>query len=114
MDSVAGLKIPEKVKQKIERAVKVVKSVAQDSEIFLFGSFAKGDWLEDSDIDLIVVSDKFKELDYISRIYLLKRHLWEGGISGVHIIALTKREFIERKERSVVIGDALTYAIKIT
>ena len=83
MDSVAGLKIPEEVKEKIRKAVEVVKSAVPDAEILLFGSFARGDWLEESDIDLMVVSDRFEGLDYISRIYLVKRRLWERGLTRV-------------------------------
>jgi|GEM_PF-5074615 len=28
-----------------------------------YGSFARGDWLIDSDVDIIVVSDYFKDMD---------------------------------------------------
>jgi predicted nucleotidyltransferase len=39
----------------IQRAVELVRDAAPDAEVFLFGSYARGDANEDSDLDLLVV-----------------------------------------------------------
>ena len=68
MDSNALNKLPREVRQRIETAVDTIRKAIGDCEILLFGSFAKGNWLLDSDIDLIIISDKFHGMDYITRI----------------------------------------------
>jgi len=108
-----NLNIPEDVKKKIEIVVSLVRDELGECEVFLFGSFARGDWLLDSDVDLIVVSDSFMDQDYIQRLYRLKRLMLRHGISRVSFIPLTRREFQERKEHSVIISDAMSYAIRI-
>lgn len=41
---------------------------------YLFGSFARGDWNEASDIDLAVVSDKFEGNRFLDRQKLIGLH----------------------------------------
>ena len=114
MGSNALNNLPNEVKQRIKNTIDAIKETIGECKILLFGSYAKGNWLLDSDIDLIIVSDKFREQDYISRIAMLKNRMLRRGITKTHIIPLTPEEFKERKRRSVVISDALTYAIEIT
>ncbi|MBS7248154.1 MAG: nucleotidyltransferase domain-containing protein [Candidatus Jordarchaeales archaeon] len=78
--------------------MKVLKEMFSDSEIFLFGSFARGDWLEDGDVEILVISDEFEGIEYVRRAASLKIALWERGVIGVQIIPLTRREFEEIKE----------------
>jgi len=80
-------------------------------EAYLFGSYARGDRLSDSDIDLIVVSDGFKGLD-LGRRHTLTRKLLPPG-RGFEILTYTPEEFEEAKRRSIVIQDAAEYWIKI-
>ena len=98
MDSNALNKLPNKIKQRIETAVDTIRETVGECEILLFGSFAKGNWLLDSDIDLLIISDKFKEKDYISRIITLKNHLLKKEITRTHLIPLTREEFNDRKK----------------
>ena len=96
LDSAADLNLPEKIKKRLEQAVKTIRSLVPNAEILLFGSLTQGDWLEESDIDLIIISDNFKETNYITRVYTLKKALWEKGLTRIHIIPLTKKD--SRKE----------------
>lgn len=45
----------------IDNYARKVKKLFPDAKIFLFGSYAKGNYDEDSDIDIAVFSSKFKE-----------------------------------------------------
>jgi len=87
------------------------REILGDVEIYLFGSYARCTWLEDSDVDLIVVSDKFEGLD-IGKRYALVRKLLPKNRS-FDILTFTRREFEEAKKRSVIIQDASEYWIKI-
>ena len=54
------------VSEKIKRAL--VKRGISVKEIYLFGSYAKGTFLKSSDIDLIVVSDDWKNFPFLKRL----------------------------------------------
>ena len=51
-------KEPEKYAKKIK---KKAKEILKNARVFLFGSIVRGDFLFSSDIDVLVVSDNFKE-----------------------------------------------------
>jgi len=106
------LQIPIKVKKALQVFLtKVEKVLDKDVEVYLFGSFARGDWLEDSDLDLIVVSAKFRGLDLGKR-YVLVRNLLPLEIS-VEVLLYTPEEFKKVRKRSIVLKDAEEYWVKL-
>ncbi|MEM4531715.1 MAG: nucleotidyltransferase domain-containing protein, partial [Thermofilaceae archaeon] len=104
-------RVPEDVLELLRGFAERAKSVLGSVEVYLFGSYARGDWLSDSDVDLIVVSDAFKGLD-LGRRYALVRGLLPRD-RGFEILTYTPEEFEEAKRRSIVIQDAAEYWIKI-
>ena len=48
--------LPKDVVDAINFLLKNLVKELNDVEVYLFGSYARGDWIEDSDIDLVVVS----------------------------------------------------------
>lgn len=88
-----------------------LREVLGDVEVYLFGSYARCDWLVDSDIDLIVVSDGFKGLDLGRRYAFVRRFLPPGR--GFEILTYTRDEFEEAKRRSIVVQDASEYWVRI-
>ena len=107
--------MPSKVLKMVERALNRLAEQSRESlgpvEIYLFGSFARGDWLEDSDIDIVVVSEKFEGKSMPERINLVRR-LADGNVA-FEILAYTPRELRETVTRSIIIQDASTYWKKI-
>jgi predicted nucleotidyltransferase len=63
-------------------------------KIILYGSHASGEAKEDSDIDLLVVSDDFKNMDLWERLCLLGRARM-GIKRPMEILGLTEKEFAE-------------------
>ncbi len=55
-----------------EYALELGKRIAI-SKIILFGSAARREMTQDSDLDLIVISNSFKNMDFIKRLQLLSR-----------------------------------------
>lgn len=104
--------VPRDVMEILRDFVKKAKEVLGDVEVYLFGSYARGDWLTDSDIDLIVISSRFKGMDFGRRYALLRRLLPLNR--GFEILAYTPEEFERIKRRSIVIQDAMEYWVKIT
>lgn len=90
---------------------KRLREALGDAEVYLFGSWARGDWLEDSDVDIVVVSRGFEGLD-IGRRYLIVRRLLPHHI-GFDILAYTPEEFEEARRRSVILLDASEYWVRI-
>ncbi len=90
-----------------KRGIKIEKA-------FVFGSRVRGDWLEDSDIDLVIISEDFKKMKFLERLDLIEKVQWEENISP-HIEALpyTKEEFEEKLKRSAVLRDASKYWVEI-
>jgi len=89
----------------IEEAVpKIVKEI-KPSRIIIFGSRARGDARETSDIDVIVVSDYFRGITFLRRMPMLLRLVkFEKHID---FLCYTEDEFEEIKEKSIVVNSAL-------
>ncbi|MEM0024544.1 MAG: nucleotidyltransferase domain-containing protein [Thermofilaceae archaeon] len=91
----------------MERVVEQLGS----AQVYLFGSYARGDWLRDSDVDLIVVSPAFRGLNLGER-YLLVRRLLPDTIS-VELLLYTPEEFERLRGRSVILRDAEKYWVRL-
>ncbi len=65
-----------------------------NARVYLFGSYARGDHMLDSDVDVVVVSPLFEGMPYPNRVAFV-RSLLPPDL-GFDIIALTPREFRER------------------
>ena len=72
------------------------------------------DCLEDSDVDLIIISDDFEGMKFVERLDLVERVQREEGIS-LHIEALscTEKEFEEKVKGSAVLMDATEYWVDV-
>ena len=69
-------------------------------KIILFGSFSTGNHREDSDIDLLVISEGFSGKDYWERIDILSDAIYEV-FEPIEAVAMTPEEW-EKKESPVV------------
>ena len=81
-----------------DRVIKILQGLADelDAVVYLFGSYARGDHLVDSDVDIVVVCSRFEGLGPIDRVALVRLLLPRDV--GFDIIALTPREFEERRK----------------
>lgn len=68
-----------------KKAVEAVKLFAEKAgkefhleRIILFGSRARDDYSDNSDIDLIILSKDFEAMDFISRANAVRKY-WESG-----------------------------------
>ncbi|MEM1623491.1 MAG: nucleotidyltransferase domain-containing protein [Sulfolobales archaeon] len=103
--------VPGDVLEMLRTFAKRVRSVLGSVEVYLFGSYARCEWLNDSDIDIIVVSSGFKDLSLGERYALLRKFLPPDR--GFEILAYTDEEFEIAKRKSIVVQDASEYWIKI-
>ncbi|MEM1632247.1 MAG: nucleotidyltransferase domain-containing protein [Thermofilum sp.] len=66
--------------------------------VYLFGSYARGDHTLESDVDVVVVCERFEGMEYADRVALVRLKLPRE--LGFDIVALTPREFSERAGRA--------------
>ncbi len=74
-------------------------------KMILFGSRARKDNLIDSDIDLLIVSDKFKEIKWPKRVGNVAQ-LWDGLIE-IEPLCYTPEEFEKKKKQIGIVQQAV-------
>lgn len=75
-----------------------------DAKVLLFGSRARGENLESSDYDIVVLSDSFKDTKMPNRFERVYRH-WDHAYEA-DIIPYTHDEFEEFSRRLSIAGKA--------
>lgn len=77
----------------------------------MFGSRARGDYLEESDINLIVVSNKFKGVPFRERM-IQAYGMWDKK-EDLEQICYTPEEFKVKKKEIGIIREAVKEGIEI-
>lgn len=86
MDKNSVLKIIARFQKSLEtKGIKATK-------IILYGSYAKGNYTETSDIDVVVISDDFVNMDYWERINVLSDSIYEI-FALIEAVAMTPEEW---------------------
>lgn len=81
-----------------KKFLKTLKRKFNLSKIILSGSRAKGNYLKESDYDLIIVSDYFKDIPFLERMKLVYE-LCDLDIN-VDIFPITEEEYEKKKKRN--------------
>lgn len=80
-------------------------------KVILFGSRATKEYGEESDVDLIIVSNDFNNMDFFERAAKMYDY-WKLDLP-VDFICYTKKEFEKLKKRISIVKEALTNGIII-
>ena len=80
-------------------------------KVVVFGSLVRGEFGEHSDVDLVIVSEKFRGKDFFERL----RGLWlEWGLGlPVDFFPCTPEEFEKSKKEVSVVSEALREGIEV-
>ena len=95
-------------KKVVKEYLKCFSSNIKVDGVFLFGSYATGKARGDSDIDIVVISPDFKEIDFIKRMEMLS-HFRQAKITRsvpMDIIGYTPEEFANIDKESVIMKQA--------
>ena len=91
-------KIIEKIKTEVPE---LVQTLMQDDlvEIVLYGSCARGDYTEDSDVDiaLLTKSDRIEAQKYTGELSMIATELAMKYFAVVNFVCLPYEEFVEKK-----------------
>ncbi|MDY7031765.1 MAG: nucleotidyltransferase domain-containing protein, partial [Thermodesulfobacteriota bacterium] len=75
------------------------------------GSRARGDHLIDSDVDMIIVSEKFEGVNWLKRIRDISVE-WEGLVL-LEAICYTPEEFEEKRQEIGIVNEAVKEGIEL-
>ena len=105
-------------KQQTQKIIQQLKKFKMNSKkafgidkIILFGSAAKGKMTEHSDVDLILVSEKFKGQSFFKRAIGLYNY-WNLDYP-VDFLCYTPEEFEKQKKRITIVSEAVRDGIEI-
>lgn len=107
-----GLKLPSRVRLAIRTLTANIRRKYSDAEVYLFRSYARGDWIYGSDLDVIIISKAFHGQDWIERIRELRMLAPED--KGFEILAYTPKEFQVKARSSVILRDASRYWLRLS
>ncbi|MEM2790379.1 MAG: nucleotidyltransferase domain-containing protein [Thermofilaceae archaeon] len=105
------VRLSKKQKRELLAFLKRLKDELDVSEVYLFGSRVYGTPLADSDLDMVVVSEKFRERSFIENMELLSR-LWDGSFT-LEMFPYTPEQLERYKGRKVVVTEALEKGVKL-
>ncbi|MEM4639887.1 MAG: nucleotidyltransferase domain-containing protein [Thermofilum sp.] len=105
------VRLSKKQKRELLAFLKRLRDELDVSEVYLFGSRVYGTPLADSDLDMVVVSEKFKERSFIENMELLSR-LWDGSFT-LEMFPYTPEQLERYKGRKVVVTEALEKGVKL-
>lgn len=89
----------------LRRFLRRLEGAYPPSVVLLFGSRGRGDALVDSDVDLLVVSESFREMGWRERI-LVVLELWDGAVP-LEPLCYTPEEFERRSQEISIVSVAV-------
>ncbi len=95
----------------LKKFAKKLKEKYPDAKIYLFGSRARGDNFITSDFDILIVSDKFKNIKFNLRLREIYKYWDEDYI--LEPICYTFSEFEERKNKVGIVKQTLKEGVEL-
>ncbi len=103
--------LPEKLKEDLEKLKRnLEKRGIRVEKILIFGSRARGDYLETSDLDVIIVSRDWERIPFPRRLQMIQE-CWENNWIGLDGFGYTPEEF-EKGKNFVLISQAIKEGIQ--
>ena len=89
----------------VSDALPLIKNRLKTDRVLIFGSRATGTAKNDSDLDIIILSDAFKDIPFIRRMpFVLNLLKFQKHIDA---LCYTESEFEKIKNESTIVQDAL-------
>lgn len=85
-------KLPKKIDRSIKDYIKVLKKDIPVKKVILYGSYAKGKAKKGSDVDIVIISEKFGKDPQKEGKYLFRK-LWDIENIGIEPIGYSPKGF---------------------
>ena len=99
------------LKERLREFKKIANKDLQIRKMILFGSRAKGKTGRDRDVDLLIVSPKFRKLDFFQRGARMYDY-WDLNYP-VDFLCYTPEEFNKLKKQITIVREAIENGIEI-
>ena len=88
-----------------------IKERFRPERVYLFGSQARGEALEDSDLDVVIVSECFKDIKFLNRMAAVLE-LIDPPV-GIDLLCYTPEEFARKREEIGLVQESLKCMIDL-
>lgn len=105
------VKLPDNIEKVLHDYIGKLSKEIHIVSAILFGSYARGNWRNDSDVDIAVFSDSFSNMDRIQAIAFLLDKSLQYGID-IQPLAFDEKDFRNDNENPFI-TEIMTTGIKI-
>jgi predicted nucleotidyltransferase len=105
------IEISKRKKKEIAKLLNKLKKELKVEEAYIFGSRVYGNPLRESDIDILIVSDEFKNKGFVEN--MIRVSMLLDGNLDVEIFPYTREDLIKYKGKKIVITEALEKGMRI-
>ncbi|MDI3535236.1 MAG: uncharacterized protein PWQ82_1601 [Thermosediminibacterales bacterium] len=95
----------------IKQYVSIISKKIKVEKVVLFGSYAKGEPLNCSDVDLVIISKDFQNMSFLKRLEFLQLH-WKFNI-GADIIGYTPEEYNSLSKKISLVSEINNTGIEV-
>ena len=108
--------IPNQVINIIKKFIKeFVKLGFEVKKVYLYGSYAKGDWLKSSDIDIVIISNSVKNIPFKDRLEICWKITYKLNLNPpIEALVYTEDELTRELGRLGFIKSISKYWLDIT
>ncbi len=107
-----GSRMGQRADSRIEDFIDKVRQKYRITEAILFGSGARGDYLADSDYDVVLVSPDFHGIFFSQRSALM-HDFWTHWPLEIEPLCYTPEEFERKKKQIGIVGEAVKEGIPL-
>ena len=101
----------ERMRRDLKKFLNKVKKHYNIKNVIIFGSRARGDYFLDSDVDIILISNDFKDIRFTDRIGNIIE-FWNPPID-LEVICYTPEEFEKKKKQIGIVKTAVEEGIEV-
>jgi predicted nucleotidyltransferase len=99
------------LKQFYRDVVPSIIRVFSPVKVMVFGSRVRGTATDDSDIDVIIIAESFREIPFVNRMATVMKSV--RFQKHVDYLCYTPDEYERLKDRSSILKDAASYAVEV-
>jgi predicted nucleotidyltransferase len=111
MHALRNVRLSNRRKRELASFLRRLRRLLKVEEVYIFGSRIYGIPLEDSDLDILIVSEEFGKRNYVENLILLA-DLWDGSFT-LEMFPYTPSQIRMYRDRKTVVAEALTKGIRI-